>query len=145
MLLLALPPVFAFVAGDLIGLAPALLARLAPKATGPVVFNNVRLYDADQRRFRDGMTVVVEGGRISQIVEANEPIRLVNARVIDGTAKTLVPGLWDSHHHTPDRLRRVLRNGAPVRRQRRGGSGDHAGGARRSTQAQRRFRPDRRA
>jgi imidazolonepropionase-like amidohydrolase len=79
--------------------APALLAKVAPRAKGPVVFNNVRLYDADARRFRDGMTVVAEGGKISQIVEANEPIRLVNARVIDGTGKTLLPGLWDSHQH----------------------------------------------
>lgn len=79
--------------------APADLARLAPKAAGPVVFNNVRLFDADGRRFREGMTVVAEGGKISQIVESNEPIRLVGAKVIDGTGKTLVPGLWDSHLH----------------------------------------------
>lgn len=79
--------------------APALLAKVAPRAKGPVVFNNVRLYDSDARRFRDGMTVVAEGGKISQIVEANEPIRLVNAKVIDGTGKTLLPGLWDSHQH----------------------------------------------
>lgn len=79
--------------------APALLARIAPRAKGPVVFNNVRMYDADLRRFRDGMTIVSEGGKITQIVEANEPIRLVNAKVIDGTGKTLLPGLWDSHQH----------------------------------------------
>lgn len=79
--------------------APALLAKVAPKVAGPVVFNNVRIYDADKRLFRDGMTVVAEGGKITQIVEANEPIRLVNAKVIDGTGKTLVPGLWDSHQH----------------------------------------------
>lgn len=79
--------------------APALLARIAPRAKGPVVFNNVRMYDADLRRFRDGMTIVAEGGKITQIVEANEPIRLVNAKVVDGTGKTLLPGLWDSHQH----------------------------------------------
>lgn len=79
--------------------APALLAKVAPKAAGPVAFNNVRMYDADKRIFRDGMTIVAEGGKITQIVEANEPIRLVNAKVIDGTGKTLVPGLWDSHQH----------------------------------------------
>ncbi|MFC3713354.1 amidohydrolase family protein [Sphingoaurantiacus capsulatus] len=79
--------------------APALLAKIAPKVAGPVVFNNVRMYDADAGRFRDGMTVVAEGGKITNIVEANEPIRLVNAKVIDGSGKTLVPGLWDAHQH----------------------------------------------
>ena len=79
--------------------APALLARIAPKTTGPVVFRNVRLYDAEARTFRDNMTVVAEAGKIKQVMPAASPIRVANAQVIDGTGKTLVPGLWDAHQH----------------------------------------------
>lgn len=79
--------------------APALLAKIAPKITNPVVFSNVRLYDAEARTFRDNMTVVAEGGKITQVVPASQTLRAANAQVIDGAGKTLVPGLWDSHQH----------------------------------------------
>lgn len=82
--------------------APALLAKLAPKAAQPILFSDVKLYDADARAFRDGMSVVVEGGKIVQVAPAAQLRSVANARVIDGRGKTLVPGLWDSHMHYGD-------------------------------------------
>jgi len=83
-------------------LAPELYARLAKKPDSPVIFRNVKLYDADARAFLDGMTVVVEDGRIAAV----GPVAVVrvpaHTRVIDGSGKTLVPGLWDCHQHYGD-------------------------------------------
>jgi cytosine/adenosine deaminase-related metal-dependent hydrolase len=83
-------------------LAPELYAKLAKTPAGPVVFRNVKLYDADARVFRDAMTVVVENGRIADVGPSASVTAPANARVIDGAGKTLVPGLWDCHQHYSD-------------------------------------------
>jgi Amidohydrolase family len=83
-------------------LAPALAARAAKAPAGPVVFRNVKLYDADARAFADAMTVVVEDGRIAQVGPAATVKAPANAQVIDGTGKTLIPGMWDNHQHYGD-------------------------------------------
>ncbi|MFN3945621.1 MAG: amidohydrolase family protein [Allosphingosinicella sp.] len=79
--------------------APELLARVAPRHEGPVAFTNVRLYDADARTFREGMTVVAEGGRITAVGPAAAITLPAGARTYDGAGRTLVPGLWDAHQH----------------------------------------------
>jgi cytosine/adenosine deaminase-related metal-dependent hydrolase len=82
--------------------APQVLAQVAPKLTGPVAFTHVRLYDADARRFRLDMTVVVTAGRIvAEGPAATTPVPS-GARIVAGTGKTLLPGLWDSHKHYGD-------------------------------------------
>jgi Amidohydrolase family len=82
--------------------APALTAAIAKTPAGAVVFRNVKLYDSDARTFRDGMTVVVENGKITMVGHGLMVKMPANARVIDGTGKTLVPGLWDNHQHYGD-------------------------------------------
>ena len=82
--------------------APALLAALAKTPTGAVAFKNVKLYDADARKFRDGMTVVVSLGRVVDVGPASQTKIPANAQVIDGDGKTLIPGLWDNHQHYGD-------------------------------------------
>jgi imidazolonepropionase-like amidohydrolase len=82
--------------------APALVAKIARTPTGPVAFRNVKLYDADAQQFRDGMTVVVTNGRVASVGTAASTKIPANAEVIDGTGKTLVPGLWDNHQHYGD-------------------------------------------
>ena len=79
--------------------APEQLAKLAPRVEGPIAFTNVRLYDAEARTFRDGMTVVAEGGKITMVAPTAAATLPSDMRQIDGTGKTLVPGLWDSHQH----------------------------------------------
>jgi cytosine/adenosine deaminase-related metal-dependent hydrolase len=83
-------------------LAPALVAKIAKTPPGPVVFRNVKLYDSDARVFRDAQTVVVENGRIAAVGPASKVKAPANAQVIDGTGKTLIPGLWDNHQHYGD-------------------------------------------
>ena len=83
-------------------LAPGIVAAIAKTPAGPVVFKNVKLYDADARRFRDSMTVVVIKGRITSVGPASEIKAPADAQIIDGAGKTLIPGLWDNHQHYGD-------------------------------------------
>ncbi len=84
-------------------LAPAIAAKfLTADARRPVLFSNVRMYDADKEAFVDGRYVLADGGKIVS-VGASAPATLPpGTRIIDGAAKTLVPGLWDSHMHVAD-------------------------------------------
>jgi len=83
-------------------LAPAQYAAIAKTPAGPVAFKNVKLYDADARKFRDAMTVVVDNGVVTSVGSARLVKIPANAETIDGTGKTLIPGLWDNHQHYGD-------------------------------------------
>ena len=61
-----------------------------------LAFTSVRLFDGDA--IQEGMTVLVEGGRIRA---AGKGLQVpAGAQVIDGTGRTLLPGLIDSHTHS---------------------------------------------
>ena len=83
-------------------LAPLVAKRLlTAEARKPILFQNVKIYDADNQRFLDGQNVVVADGKI-QMVGTMLPKLPDGSHVIDGAGKTLVPGLWDSHMHLGD-------------------------------------------
>ena len=68
----------------------------------PTVFSHVRVFDG--KRVIPVTTVVLDGGRITRVVTGREPAATpVNARIIDGTGKTLLPGFIDAHTHTFNR------------------------------------------
>lgn len=83
-------------------LAPVQYAAIAKTPAGPVAFTNVKLYDSDARKFRDGMTVVVEKGLVTAVGPSAKTKAPANAQVIEGKGKTLIPGLWDNHQHYGD-------------------------------------------
>jgi imidazolonepropionase-like amidohydrolase len=88
-------------------LAPAAAKKfLTADARRPVLFRNVKIYDADKQRFVAGQNVVTSGGKIVSVGTAL-PKLPAGARVIDGAGKTLVPGLWDSHMHVGDDFQTV--------------------------------------
>lgn len=67
----------------------------------PAMFaiTHVRIYDAANATMQNAMTVLVNNGKIIKVdndVAINIP---KSYTVIDGTNKTLVPGLWDMHGH----------------------------------------------
>jgi imidazolonepropionase-like amidohydrolase len=82
--------------------APEFARTLAKRPETPVAFTNVRLFDADAPRFLIDQTVVADGGTIAAIGAAKTIKVPDGAQVIDGTGKTLVPGLWDCHMHVGD-------------------------------------------
>ena len=71
-------------------------------ARGPVLFDNVRLFDADKGAFLENQAVLAMDGKVMAMAAAGSLAPPPNARVIDGRGKTLVPGLWDSHLHLGD-------------------------------------------
>ncbi|HMC61081.1 MAG TPA: amidohydrolase family protein [Candidatus Solibacter sp.] len=73
----------------------AALATAQP-AAGPLLIEHVRVFDGT--RVLTDTSVLVEGGVIRS-VGAN-PARPAGATVVDGTGKTLLPGLIDAHTHT---------------------------------------------
>jgi len=88
-------------------LAPATARKfLTAAARRPVLFKNVKIYDADNQRFVAGQNVVTANGKIVSVGTAL-PKLPAGARVIDGAGKTLVPGLWDSHMHVGDDFQTV--------------------------------------
>lgn len=75
---------------------------LTPAAKAPVLFDNVQLFDADKGEFLPRRAVLARDGKIAAIGAAGSLKAPAGARVIDGSGKTLVPGIWDSHLHIGD-------------------------------------------
>ncbi|HZU51076.1 MAG TPA: amidohydrolase family protein [Sphingomicrobium sp.] len=89
-------------------MAPAIAAKfLTPEAKRPVLFSNVKMYDADRQRFLEHRYVLTSGGKIVSIGAAAPAKLPAGTRKIDGKGKTLVPGLWDSHMHVGDDFQTV--------------------------------------
>ena len=81
--------------------SPALVKQLLKTPAGQVAFTHVRAF-VDGKRFVEDQTVLVENGLITAVGPAAKVKTRMQAQVIDGTGKTLVPGLWDSHMHFGD-------------------------------------------
>jgi hypothetical protein len=90
---------FSLVVVFLLGLfaTPDLLAQARD---APLAFTNVTVIDVSDGVARPGMTVVVSGDRISALGPSGAVDVPGDARVVDGTDKYLMPGLWDMHVHT---------------------------------------------
>lgn len=75
---------------------------LDPAAKAPVLFDNVRLFDADKGVFLSERAVLAQDGKVAAIGAAGSLKAPAGTRTIDGRGKTLVPGIWDSHLHIGD-------------------------------------------
>jgi imidazolonepropionase-like amidohydrolase len=65
-----------------------------------VLIDNVRLWDGTGRATQQRMAVEIRDMRIAWVGPAADwPGRRANVEVIDGTARTLIPGLVDCHVH----------------------------------------------
>lgn len=73
-------------------------ARLQTKLSGLVAFTNVDLFDSLNGIMETAKTVYVMDGVISSVVNAADPVS-EDAQIIDGSGKTMIPGLWDMHGH----------------------------------------------
>ena len=67
--------------------------------TTPIAITNVTIVDVARGATRTGMTVVVTGDRISGLGPAARTRVPQHARVVRGTGRFLIPGLWDMHVH----------------------------------------------
>jgi imidazolonepropionase-like amidohydrolase len=82
--------------------APALRARIMTDPGAPVLFRNVTIYDGATNGFKKGMSVLVEGSTIAAVGKKGKVKAPDGAQIIEGKGKTLMPGLFDMHHHYGD-------------------------------------------
>lgn len=66
---------------------------------GPLVITHVTVIDATGAPPRRDTTVVIVGDRIAKIGNGAQTAAPKGARVVDGSGKFLIPGLWDMHVH----------------------------------------------
>ena len=75
---------------------PPVLMPPPPPVVVDLVLRNARLVDADGERLGD---VVIDDGRITQILSPGEDLPYEAAETLDLTGMTVTPGLIDSHVH----------------------------------------------
>ena len=76
------------------------LARsLGHHPKGPVAIEHVRVFDAEHAVARENQTIVIDGERITFVGPAEGADTNGAVEHIDGTGKTLLPGLFDLHAH----------------------------------------------
>jgi imidazolonepropionase-like amidohydrolase len=76
-----------------------LAKELAQHPEHPVAIEHVRVFDSEQATVRDDQTVVIDGERVAQAGPSSSTQLPKNAERIDGSGKTLLPGLFDMHAH----------------------------------------------
>jgi imidazolonepropionase-like amidohydrolase/ketosteroid isomerase-like protein len=68
----------------------------------PIYITHVVVIDTETGREAPDQTVIVSGGKIAEIRDSGRTSVAVNASIVDGKGKYLIPGLWDMHVHTWD-------------------------------------------
>jgi imidazolonepropionase-like amidohydrolase len=82
---------------------PVLAGPVAKAAPVSLTITHVTVIDATGGPAQQDMTVVIEAGRIAKLGRSANISAPEGVRVIDGTGKFLIPGLWDMHVHIPTR------------------------------------------
>lgn len=75
-----------------------LAIALTTRPNGKLIIKNVDVFNSEEGTLMKNKTVVVNGKIIEKIVDAGEEFD-ESAMTIDGTGKTLLPGLFDMHGH----------------------------------------------
>ena len=74
-----------------------------------LILTNARLIDGTGAQPKENATIVIEGGRITQVTQGDDQIRNSNLEVVNLEGRTLLPGLINAHIHIhmdagPDQL-----------------------------------------
>jgi len=78
----------------------ALVATCTAQGFPPVVIHNVTIIDTRSGEARPHRTVIVRDGKVVEIADASDAHKALKGAVnVNGTAKYLIPGLWDMHVH----------------------------------------------
>jgi imidazolonepropionase-like amidohydrolase len=75
----------------------------APRPASPsLALTHVTVIDATGSPAQPNMTVIISGGRITEVESSSKVHPPHDGQVIDATGKFLIPGLWDMHAHWGD-------------------------------------------
>src|SRR5947209_15962089 len=75
---------------------------LSPANHTPTLVNHVLMFDSVAGRYLPNRAVLIVDGKVAAVGPAGSIKTPAGATLIDGTGKTLLPGLWDSHQHVGD-------------------------------------------
>jgi hypothetical protein len=75
----------------------AMAIGLVRELEAPLLFENVNVLDVKSGRLLPSHSVLIEEGKIAAV--SKSPLDADGAIRIDGSGKTLMPGLWDMHGH----------------------------------------------
>jgi imidazolonepropionase-like amidohydrolase len=70
------------------------------ESSSTLVISHVNVIDATGSPVQSDMTVVVHGGKITDITKSKAMRVPGPVKMVDGRGKYLIPGLWDMHVHT---------------------------------------------
>jgi Amidohydrolase family len=83
-----------------LGTASVQFAQQAvPTPSGSFAIEHVTVIDVDRGTRTPDQTVVVTGSKITAVGPAAKTKAPAGARIVDGTGKFLMPGIWDVHVH----------------------------------------------
>jgi len=82
------------------GLCPPVIVAAQSPHSAALVIAHVTVIDPGTSSVRRDRTVAISGGRIASVSSSKSFHAVAEARVVDGTGKFLIPGLWDMHVHT---------------------------------------------
>ena len=75
-------------------------AFIEPSSVGSAVYiTHVTVIDTESGKEAQNRTVVLSGDRISEVKESSGIKIPAGSKIVDGTGKYLIPGLWDMHVH----------------------------------------------
>src|SRR6266852_6694076 len=86
-----------FVLCVLLGFARVVLAQ-----SGGLALTHVTIIDPGVGKPQQDMTILVRGHDIAAVGRAKQVTITSSDKVIDGTGKFVIPGLWDMHSHLRD-------------------------------------------
>ncbi|HJQ12658.1 MAG TPA: hypothetical protein VJ840_16635, partial [Gemmatimonadaceae bacterium] len=75
---------------------------LAAQTSSPLAITHITVIDCTGADPKPNSTVLVANGRIVSVTTSDSSPIAAGTRVIDGTGKFLIPGLWDMHGHLTD-------------------------------------------
>lgn len=76
------------------------IASTAPKVVStPIYITHVTVIDIESGKEDRDRTVIISGNRILDVKDAKQGKTPAGAKVVAGTGKYLIPGLWDMHVH----------------------------------------------
>jgi imidazolonepropionase-like amidohydrolase len=86
-----------------------ILSNAPSVVSTPIYITHVTVIDTKSGKEDRDRTVILSGDRISNVRDSKDVKSLARSKVVDGTGKYLIPGLWDMHVH----IRGSIKGSAP--------------------------------